>query len=484
MQCERGYRTDSAGRTGSTLTKETERQLAELIERVAGKKPPVSSYSRMWIMGSTQAKVAMTFLASWVQCLFSDADRKERMRNEARLKAALELLGTMGYLRGAVMKLGQLLANLPEVIPEEVAELLGKLHFQAPAMHFSMVREVFLDEFRREPEEIFASFERKAFAAASLGQVHRARLHTGEEVAVKIQYPHIARTIRADMRNLRLLLQPMRMTEDWPNLLDKLADVEQMLLMEADYQQEAAFGTEIRSHFSPEEGIVVPRVFGEYSTGRVLTTEYLRGLHLDQFLALDPDQALRDHFTHLYTAATMRLLYRVHWLMADPNPGNYIFMEDGRLGIVDFGCTRVLSEDEWSLQRQVEDAVLKGDEAEMKRLVAKASLYESAEEMGPERLEVVGRSIRWMLEPWQTEGLFDFGDRDFFCRGVDALMDVARRRYTRGMPVHIWSTRFILGARAIVYRLKGRCDFRKIYDKESGGADRTRIHAADEVFND
>jgi aarF domain-containing kinase len=482
MQCKVGHGTDVIRRADCAVTPQRERQLAELVERVAAKKTPVSSYSRMWIMGSAQAKVAMIHLASWIHRLFSDADQKERMRNEARLKAALELLATMGYLRGAVMKLGQMLANLPEVVPEEVAELLGKLHFQAPPMHFSMVREVFLNEFGREPEEIFASFDRKAFAAASLGQVHRARLHTGEEVAVKIQYPDMARTIQADMRNLRLLLQPMRMSGDWHNVLDKLADVEQMLLMETDYEQEAAFGREIRKHFSPEEGIVVPRVFDEYSTRRVLTTEYVHGLHLDRFLALNPDQDLRDHFTELYTKATMRLLYGVHWLMADPNPGNIIFMEDGRLGLIDFGCTRRITEDEWALQREVEAAVLNRDEAEMTRLIVKASLYESAEEMGKERLEVVGRVIRWQLEPWLTEGLFDFGDREFFLRGIESLTQAARKRYARGMPIHIWTTRFILGARAIVYRMKGRCDFRKIYDLESGKGE--RAISVEEVFHD
>ncbi|MBI1919615.1 MAG: AarF/ABC1/UbiB kinase family protein [Geobacter sp.] len=442
-------------------------KLAAILNQVPARKVPVSSFSRLWILGSLHAKVALGYLTCWLRSRFAEAGEKERLRNEAHLTAALQLLGTMGYMRGAVMKLGQLLASLPLVVPEEFARTLASLHFQAPPMHYSVVREVFLDEFGREPEELFASFERRAFAAASLGQVHRARLHSGEEVAVKVQYPDIARTIKSDLRNLRILLQPMCMTADWHNHLEKLADIEEMLMMETDYQQEARFGREIRNNFTSEDRIVVPRIYEEYSTRRVLTTEYLCGVHLDQFLAADPDQELRDHFTHLITAATMRLLYRSHWLLADPNPGNYIFMDDGRLGLIDFGCTRVITDEEWRLQREFERAVINRDEAGINRAIARACLYNDPEEMEPERLAVVGRGALWQMEPWKTEGLFDFGDEEFFRRGIDTFLDVMRRRYDRGKPLYLWTNRFVLGARGITFRLKGRCDFRKIYEQES-----------------
>jgi predicted unusual protein kinase regulating ubiquinone biosynthesis (AarF/ABC1/UbiB family) len=114
----------------------------------------------------------------------------------------------MGYMRGAVMKVGQLLANLPTLLPDQIADVLASLHFEAPPMHYGLIRETLLDELGNEPEKIFDSFDRKAFAAASLGQVHRARLKNGEDVAVKIQYPNIARTINADLRNLRTVMQP------------------------------------------------------------------------------------------------------------------------------------------------------------------------------------------------------------------------------------------------------------------------------------
>jgi predicted unusual protein kinase regulating ubiquinone biosynthesis (AarF/ABC1/UbiB family) len=442
-------------------------QLARLVTRIADRKVPVSSFSRIWTLGSLQARITAGYCAYWLRSRFSDGEERQRLKNEAHLAAALRLFGTMGYLRGAVMKIGQMLANLPDVVPEEFADVLSALHFEAPPMHFALVREVFLDEFGREPEELFASFDRQAFAAASLGQVHRARLKSGEEVAVKIQYPGIARTIKSDLGNLRLLLQPLCLTKDWHNTLDKLADIERMLLMETDYEQEARYGREARPLFTAADRVVVPRVYDEYSTKRVLTTDYLPGCHLGEFLATNPSQAERDHFTTLLTVATMRIYYRLHWFMADPHPGNFIFMPDGRLGLIDFGCTRVMTDEEWSLIGELEEANLERDEARFNRVIARACLFDSPEEMAPEQLAIVRRGALWNMEPWLNDGLFDFGDREFFMRGVDDLLEMTRKGCTRGSPLYLWSTRFVFGGRAFCYRLKGRCEFRKIFRQES-----------------
>ena len=444
-------------------------RLARFVTSISNKKVPVNSFSRIWTLGSLQARITAGYLAYWLRSRFSDAEEKQRLKSEAHLAAALKLFGTMGYLRGAVMKIGQMLANLPEVVPEEFAEVLSALHFEAPPMHYALVREVFLDEFGREPEEIFASFERQAFAAASLGQVHRARLHSGEEVAIKIQYPGIARTIKSDLRNLRLLLQPLCLTKDWQDTLDKLADIERMLLMETDYAQEAIFGKLARSVFTPADRVVVPQIYKEYSTARVLTTEYLHGCHINDFLATDPGQGERDHFTHLLTVATYRLYYRLHWLPADPHPGNFIFMADGRLGMIDFGCTLTLNDEEWIFSNVAIQAALDRDLPSLNRAIARACRFDDPDDMEPDHLEVIRSGFYWFMEPWQQEGVFDFGDRVFFLRGIDNVIEAARKGYTRSLPMTIWSNRFTFGGRAFCYKLKGRCEFRKIFLQESAG---------------
>jgi hypothetical protein len=146
-------------------------------------------------------------------------------------------------------------------------------------------------------------------------------------------------------------------------------------------------------------------------------------------------------------------------------------MEDGRLGIIDFGCTRAFSDEDWRLICELERANLEQDEASFNRVIAKACFFDSPEEMEPDRLEVIRRGVLWNMEPWLKEGLFDFGDRAFFMRGIHTLMEMTRKRYTRGSPLYLWSSRFIFGGRAFCYRMKGRCEFRKIYLQESAGAE-------------
>jgi len=449
-------------------TDQSNRQLADLITRISQKKVPASSFSRMWTLGSLQAKVALGYFAYWLRSNFANATAKERLKNEAHTAAALQLFGTMGYLRGAVMKVGQLLANLPEVVPDEFADVLSALHFEAPPMHFSMIREVFLDEFDHEPEEVFASFDRQAFAAASLGQVHRARLHSGEEVAVKIQYPGIARTIKADLRNLRILLQPMCLSKGWQNTLELLAEIESMLLLETDYVQEARFGNEIRHVFAEADQVVIPKVYDGYSTQRVLTTEYLKGCHLDEFLASSPSQERRDHFTALISAAMWRVYYALHWFTGDPHPGNFIFMNDGRLGFIDFGCSRVICDDCWHFTNLLMRHTLEGNEADLNRTIAETCFIESPGDMKADKLEAFRQWIYWETRPLLHEGVFDFGNSEHFKRGIDCFAEMARVKM-RSHPIYFWSTRSVFLSMSLNYRLKGRCDSRKIFLRESAG---------------
>ena len=145
------------------------------------------------------------------------------------------------------MKVGQTLANFPDIAPREFVETLEQLHFNAPPMHWSLLKEMVFNEFGDDPENLFAAFEKRAFAAASLGQVHGARLKTGEDVAIKIQYPGIARTIRQDIRNLILFMLPARLSRDWENTKEQFDDLGIRLERETDYQREAAARKEIRA---------------------------------------------------------------------------------------------------------------------------------------------------------------------------------------------------------------------------------------------
>lgn len=269
---------------------------------------PVGRFRRLTALGTLQAKIAAAYLFHWLRGWFKNASDNQRLLAETHWRTAVRLLDSMSYLRGAVMKVGQTMANFPDIAPREFVETLERLHFDAPPMHWSLLKEMVHNELGNDPDNLFAEFDTRAFAAASLGQVHRARLKTGEDVAIKIQYPGIARAIEADFRNLFLFLLPARLTRDWESTRDQFDDLRQRLELETNYELEATHLRKARSLFNDEDGIVVPEVHAQHSTSRVLTMERLEGVHLREFLARNPSQAERNEVGSKILRAWYRLI--------------------------------------------------------------------------------------------------------------------------------------------------------------------------------
>ncbi len=379
---------------------------------------PLGWFRRLTVLGTLQAKIGAAYLFYWLRGWFKDADENTRLLAETHWRSAVRLLDSMSYLRGAAMKVGQTLANLPDIVPRAFVETLDQLHFSAPPMHWSLIEEMVNRELGDDPDNVFASFDRKAFAAASLGQVHRATLKSGQEVVVKIQYPGIARTIRDDVRNLLLFLTPARLSKDWENAKDQLDDLRMRLERETDYLREAATLVKVRSLFREDDGIVVPCVFPEFSTARVLTMERVEGVHLDQFLATNPSQELRDSFARKISIAWYRMMYAGRLINGDCHPGNFIFLDDGRLGIIDFGFMIELDDTMWRLMEKIDKAITTGKlEDRVAALKDWSWLGDSPGDQEQLRLSEEYADWQWRARSDATE--FDFGDEADFQRGVD-----------------------------------------------------------------
>jgi predicted unusual protein kinase regulating ubiquinone biosynthesis (AarF/ABC1/UbiB family) len=426
---------------------------------------PVGRWQRMRLLGTLQAKIGAAYLFHWIRGWFKKVEDRERSLAETHWRTALRLLDSMGYLRGAVMKIGQTLANFPDILPREFVETLQRLHFDAPPMHWSLLREMVHNELGDDPENIFASFEKRAFAAASLGQVHAARLKTGEEVAVKIQYPGIGRTIRVDFRNLFLFLLPGRLGRDWENTKDQFDDLRMRLERETDYEAEARTLEKIRPLFREDDGIVVPRVYPQHSTARVLTMERLPGVHLDEFLAGNPSQEARDEFGHKMIRAWYRMLYVGRLTYADPHPGNFLFMDDGRLGLIDFGFVVVHGDEEWTLIRHMDRAMTTGRHED---LVAAAKDWSSISD-DPAESDRLRLSVEFQDWCWRCRYCgepIDYGDEADFRRGIDLFTEMMRKRYNRSRPSTPSIARMNFGVRSLLYRLKAKIDVRPIAEEE------------------
>jgi aarF domain-containing kinase len=460
--------------SGETEPLEAVGPLPQMLEAWSLRPVPVGWFRRMRMLGTLQAKIGAAYLFHWLRGWFQEADQTKRQLAETHWRTAVRVLDSMTYLRGAAMKVGQTLASFPDIVPREFVETLEQLQFRAPPMHWSLLREMVSNELGDDPENLFASFDKRAFAAASLGQVHRARLKSGEEVAVKIQYPGIARTIREDFRNLLLFLLPARLSRDWENAKDQFDDLRIRLERETDYEREAAALEKARPLFSEDDGIVVPRVFRRHSTARVLVMERLEGMHLDEFLSTNPSQEMRNEIARKLLHAWYRLMFKGRVLYADMHPGNFLFMEDGRLGVIDFGFMMEVDDTVWELMRRMDRALTTGRRDDRIAAVKEWSWISDSPE-DDDRLRLTEQWADWCWRARYYGGEFDFGDEADFRQGVDLFVQMVRKRYSRARPCTPVIARQNFGWRAMLYRLRAKIDIAPIAEEEvrAAGWDRS-----------
>jgi hypothetical protein len=264
----------------------------------------------------------------------------ERPKRAARFqqRASGRVREELGDMKGAAMKLGQLLSMQGHALPETALRELAELQMRAPAMHASLARAQFKASLGRYPEELFREFDPDPIAAASLGQVHRAVNAAGEKVAVKIQYPAIRAAIENDFRVLKTAALPARLLGRAPAAL--VDEIQRGILEETDYRREAENLEFFRRRLSGLTYLEIPRVYPALSTDRVLTMSYLEGETLSLFLKRKPSAALRDRIGERLLEIYYTQLYRLKAVHADQHPGNYLFQADGRIGQVDFGCVK------------------------------------------------------------------------------------------------------------------------------------------------
>lgn len=436
---------------------------SELLSRWSRQPVPMGRFQRLRALGTLQAKIGAAYLFHWLRGWFKSAEENQRRLAEAHWRTALGLLDSMSYLRGAVMKVGQTLANFPDIAPSEFVETLERLHFDAPPMHWSLLREMVFNELGDDPENLFAEFDKQAFAAASLGQVHRARLKSGEEVAVKIQYPGIARTIESDFRNLFLFLLPTRLTADWENTKDQFEDLRRRLELETDYELEASNLRKARALFREEDGIVVPRVFPQLSTSRVLTMEHLEGVHLREFLSGNPSQHDRNEVGRKMIRAWYRMMYAGRMLYIDMHPGNFLMLGDGRLGVIDFGLVIPLEGEEWELYRRLDRPMTTGRREDR---IAAIKEWNDVRDDETDRLRLFEEYADCCWRARYCGGEYDFGNEANFRRGIDLFTEMIRKRYSRSRPNTPSIARCQFGWASLLYQLQARFDIRELAEEE------------------
>ena len=271
-------------------------------------------------------------------------EQRQQLRNDLALQTAEDVAATLGAMKGVLMKLGQMASYVDEGLAPEVRRTLGRLQDSVPPMSPELAAGVIEEELGGPPERVFARWDPEPIAAASIGQVHRAITREGRAVAVKVQYPGIAETIAADLRNVSLLRRMLRITAPGQDVDALLNELRERIVEELDYRREAENQRRFAEYYDGHPTIHVPKIVPELSTRRVVTSDLATGARFSELATWSQHE--RDLAAETIYRFVFRSLYGMRAFNGDPHPGNYLFHGDGKVTFLDYGLVKYFSRDE------------------------------------------------------------------------------------------------------------------------------------------
>ena len=354
--------------------------------------PPTSRLARLRKLAGLGAQLGTDALVRGVKRL-AGADPSALSKGTAE-----RLVETLGDLKGAAMKLGQAASMDSDLFPPEVRAIFARLQNEAPPMSFDRVAAVVEDELGGSPDELFAEFSREPMAAASLGQVHHARLRDGRDVVVKIQYPGIDQALRSDIDNLGMVVKTISRTHRALDGRQYFRELAEELAHELDYSREGTLAREFATASAALPDVVVPKIVDERTSTRVLTMEFLPGQTLKAFLASGADNGERLRVSGLLIRAVHGSFLVDGTVHADPHPGNFLVMPDGRLGVLDFGSVKRFSREFFEGHRDVFRRVLRQQPIDVLALVRRVGFTvevpdDEARALLEELIHLAGRAL-------------------------------------------------------------------------------------------
>jgi predicted unusual protein kinase regulating ubiquinone biosynthesis (AarF/ABC1/UbiB family) len=428
---------------------------------------PQGRVQRLWHFGRALGEMAAGAAVQGVDRL-ARGERPELaalLLNPGNARRLAERLSTM---RGAVMKVGQLLSMDSEgLLPPHVADLLGGLRDQAHEMPASQLVEVLEREYGSNWSRRFRRFSYRPVAAASIGQVHRAETHDGRVLALKIQYPGVRESIASDMANLALLARTPGLVPVGIDMASLLARVRAQLEHETDYRAEARAATEYRARLGDDPVLTVPAVADEHCTDHIIATEFAAGVPVDRLAQGDSPQAQRDHVAASLSRLAVHEFFRMRLVQTDPNFGNYLFdANSGRIALIDFGATEAVTPERVAQLRELGRA-LREDDSQRLATACEVAGFTAAEDPVEQTRGVIAM-MRMAGEPLRHAGAFDFGASDLFARGFEqGRAQFFGQGYARSPPPDLlFLQRKFAGTFMLCTRLRARVDLAAVFGDE------------------
>ncbi|WP_200976347.1 AarF/ABC1/UbiB kinase family protein [Echinicola sp. 20G] len=309
------------------------------VERKEQGQIPVGKVQRAAKFIKTGAKVGGNYVKHYAKRIADPKISREELDNDN----ATDIYSSLSELKGSALKVAQMMSMDKNLLPRAYQEKFSMAQYSAPPLSYPLVVKTFQKYFGKSPESIFDQFTRSAVNAASIGQVHQAKLD-GKKLAVKIQYPGVADSISSDLKLVRPFALRLLNISD-KELSHYLAEVEERLVEETDYELEVKRSKEISAECSHIPHLAFPKYYEDLSSERVITMDWLSGNHIKEWLLLNPSQKERNKIGQALWDFYHHQVHELKQVHADPHPGNFIILDSGDLGIIDFGCVKVIPED-------------------------------------------------------------------------------------------------------------------------------------------
>ena len=371
--------------------------------RAGGTGVPTGRLARNTRLVRAGARSGADYASMRVRSLVADDDRRAELAAEFELRTAEQVAESLGQMKGALMKLGQMASYLDQGLPEPVREALAQLQSDAPPMAPELAAQAVAAELGAPPGELFAAWDGRPLASASIGQVHRAVTHDGRQVAVKVQYPGVDRAIAADLENTDLLFSMLATLFPAMEPEPIVEELAARLTEELDYRVEAANQRHFADAYRGHPYFHVPDVLGELSTARVLTTELATGATFAEVTRW-PDEERQLAAEALYRFA-FGSIYELAAFNGDPHPGNYLFRPGGQVTFLDFGlCKRFVPEEVAVFGDMIQAMVLDRDVGAYRRLLDHIGILPASAPFDDEEiLGYFGHFYEFVLEPGTRE---------------------------------------------------------------------------------
>lgn len=414
---------------------------------------PSSKLERGKIFAKTGLKVGGNYARYMVKKGLGkgSAEAKQELNN----RNAQDVFREFTKLRGMALKLAQSMSLDSGVLPDEFINVMTQAQYSVPPMNRALVRKLIRSALGKYPEQIFQRFGADAIAAASIGQVHRAQLKDGRDVAVKVQYPNVRETINSDLGIAKSLFRRVVKARFYDQYFEEIS---QRLLEETDYLKESEHITFFANQYQHDR-IVTPRAVPEWTRPNVLTMTFVEGMHLDAFLARQPRQADRDAFGQLlWDFIHEQIAGNYRTIHADVHPGNFLFRDDGRLGVVDFGCVKTFPQDFRDNFLLLFRAQIERDKPTMYRLYQEVDILDpNAEDQKQQdaMFDFFFRFGQTILEPYRTPR-FNF-DNPAYKKTLNACFKEASTfNEITGSKHFIYINKVMMGLYAVLFKLKPR----------------------------